>query len=376
MKHLFSAGLLVVGLSAGIVIGKATSRKPSDPEQAELDSAEKRTGKRERSSRADSPTNNIDRIRKAKPGDVGGLTALAASSADPIEKQRLVSECLLHMTAENWREVVGSFDKISKESGRDAAELWKLSMFRSGQVAGEEVMNEHLTAGLKNRKQQSWEALYGWGTKDPRGALEWLKKAEANGHETNAENYSAIIAGAALSNPDDALKLLAQVPADRRGGCAGHLTWNIVQNSGTGALDGLLEYASKLDKSDPQNEEFADNLLDQTADKLLWKADHALDVQQACEVVSKLVEYGEDPTAIASRALQKYRWYGMPEKLRLLNTVNSSNKAADLNLPMLTSFVLGTMNGDGDKVAVIEWMNKNPDSPLVPLIEKRVPRNQ
>lgn len=366
----------MVGLSAGIVIGKATSKSAPGPEQAGQNSSDKRAGKRERSSRTESSANSIDRIRRAKPGDVGGLTGLAASSADPIEKQRLVSECLLHMTAENWREIVGSFDKISKESGRDAAELWKLSMFRSGQVAGEEVMNEHLTAGLKNRKQQSWQALYGWGTKDPRGALERLKKAEANGHETNAENYSAIIAGAALSNPDDALKLLAQVPADRRGGCAGHLTWNIVQSSGTGALDGVLEYASKLDRTDPNNIAFANDLLGEVAEKLLWKADHALDVQQACEVVSKLVGYGQDRTNATSRALQKYRWYAMPEKLKLLNTVHSSNEAANLNLPMLTSFVLGTMNGDGDRVAVIEWMNKNPDSALVPLIEKRVPRNQ
>lgn len=376
MKHLFSAGLLVVGLSAGIVIGKATSQEPSDPEQTGQDSSGTRITKRDRSARADSSTSGIDRIRKAKPGDVGGLTGLAASSADPIEKQRLVSECLLHMTAENWREIVGSFDKISKESGRDAAELWKLAMLRSGQVAGEEAMNEHLTAGLKNRKQQSWETLYGWGMKNPRAALEWLKKAEADGHETNAENYSAIIAGAALSDPQDALKLLAGIPADRRGGCAGHLTWNIVQNSGTGALDGVLEYASHLDKSDPNNVAFANDLLGEVAEKLLWKADHALDVQQACEVVSKLVGYGQDPTNATSRALQKYRWYGMPEKLRLLNTVHSTNQAANLNLPMLTSFVLGTMNGDGDKVAVVEWMNKNPDSPLVPLIEKRVPRTQ
>lgn len=376
MNHLFPAGLLVVGLSVGIVIGRATSKSSSGPEQATLDSSGMRAVKRERPSRTDSPTGGIDRIRKAKPSEIGGLTGLAASSADPIERQRLVSECLLHMTAENRREILGSFATISRESGRDAAEEWKLAMIRSGQVAGEEVMNEQLAAGLKNRKQQSWSMLYGWGTKDPRAALDWIKKAEANGHETNAENYSAIIAGAALSDPDGALKLLAEIPADRRSGCAGNLTWNVVQNGGVEALDDVLQFASKLDKSDPQNKQFADNLLDQTADRLLWKADHALDVQQACEVVAKLVEYGEDPTDITSRALQKYRWYAMPDKLKLLDTANSAIEAGSLNLPMLTSFVLGTMNGNGDKVAAIEWMNKNPDSPLVPLIEKRVPRNQ
>lgn len=376
MKHLFSAGLLVVGLSAGIVIGKATSRSDSDPEQAGLDSPEKRSGKRERSPRADSPTSSIDRIRKAKPSELPGLTRIAISLSDPVEMRRQLTECLLHMDANNWQEVVEAFAKLSRETGRDQGEEWKLSLFRSGQVAGEHAMNLRLKDGLNKKSDTNWHTLYGWSSKDSHAALAWLRKAEADGHPVSNECYGAIIAGAALADPKDALKLLAGIPADRRGGCAGNLTWNVVQNGGVEALDDVLQFASKLDKSDPKNEQFADNLLDQTADKLLWKADHALDVQQACEVVSKLVEYGQDPTDITSRALQKYRWYGMPEKLRLLNTVHSSNEAADFNLPMLTSFVLSTMNGDGDKVAVIEWMNKNPDSPLVPLIEKRVPRNQ
>ncbi len=376
MKHLFSAGLLVVGLSAGIVIGKATSRKPTDPEQAELDSPEKRSGKRERSSRADSPTNNIDRIRKAKPGELPSLTRNAIHLSDPVEMRRQLTECLLHMDASNWQEVVDAFAKLSRETGRDQGEEWKLSLFRSGQVAGEQAMNLRLKDGLDKKSDSNWHTLYGWSSKDSHAALAWLRKAETDGHPVSNECYGAIIAGAALADPKDALKLLAGIPADRRGGCAGNLTWNVVQSGGVEALDEVLQFASKLDKSDPQNEQFANNLFNQSAEKLLWKADHARDVDQASDVVIKLTQYGQDPTDATLSALQRYRWYYMPDKLKLLNNVTSSDQVSDLNLPTLTSFVLGTMNGDGDKAAVIEWMNKNPSSPLVPHIEKRVPRSQ
>jgi hypothetical protein len=376
MKPLPAAGLLILGTTLGLVLGRTTATKSGGPAESETTTEKARTNKRARSAGADSSTNGIERIRKAKPGELPGLTRIAINLSDPVEMRRQLTECLLHMDAENWQEVVEAFAKLSRETGRDQGDEWKLSLFRSGQVAGEQAMNLRLKDGLDKKSDANWHTLYGWSTKDSHGALDWLRKAEADGHPVSSECYGAIISGAALTDPKDALKLLAEIPAERRGGCAGNLTWNVVQSGGVEALDQVLDFASKLDKSDPRNEQFAESLLSQSADKLLWKADHALDVQQACEVVSKLVDYGQDPTDITSRALQKYRWYGMPEKLRLLNTVNSSNEAANLNLPMLTSFVLGTMNGDGDKVAVIEWMDKNPDSPLVPLIEKRVPRSQ
>jgi len=149
-----------------------------------------------------------------------------------------------------------------------------------------------------------------------------------------------------------------------------------VQHGGVEALDDVLQFATNLDKSDLRNEQFAGNLFKEAAEKLLWKADNARSVDQACEVVVKLTQYGQDPTDVTMSALQRYRWYNMPDKLKLLNNITTSVQAADLNLPSLRFFVLGTMNGAGDRAAVLEWMNQHPDSPLVPIIEKRVPRSQ
>lgn len=376
MKLLPAAGLLILGTTLGLVLGRTTAVKNGGPSDRETSAEKSRTTKRERSARADSSTSSIDRIRKAKPNELPALTRSAINLSDPVEMRRQLTECLLHMDAGNWQEVVDAFAKLSSETGRDQGEEWKLSLFRSGQVAGEEAMNLRLKNGLDKHSDANWHTLYGWSTKDSHAALAWIRKAEADGHPVSSEYYGAIISGAALADPKDALKLLAEIPADRRGGCAGNLTWNVVQNGGVEALDDVLRFASKLDKSDPQNEQFAENLFSQSADKLLWKADHARDVDQACDVVVKLTQYGQDPTNATLSALQRYRWYYMSDKLNLLNNITSSDQVSNLQLPTLTSFVLGTMNGDGDKAAVVEWMNKNPDSPLVPIIEKRVPRTQ
>lgn len=376
MKPLPAAGLLILGTTLGLVLGRTTASKSGEPADRETTADQGRTTKRERSARADSSTSGIERIRKAKPSELPSLTRNAIHLSDPVEMRRQLTECLLHMDSSNWQEVVDAFAKLSSETGRDQGEEWKLSLFRSGQVAGEQAMNLRLKNGLDKKSDANWHTLYGWSTKDSHAALAWLRKAEADGNKVSSECYGAIISGAALADPKNALKLLAEIPAERRGGFAGNLTWNVVQNGGVEALDDVLDFASKLDKSDPQNQQFAGNLIEQAADKLLWKADHARDVDQASDVVIKLTQYGQDATSATLSALQRYRWYYMPDKLKLLNNVTSSDQVSDLNLNTLTSFVLGTMNGDGDKVAVVEWMNKNPDSPLVPLIEKRVPRAQ
>lgn len=376
MKPLPAAGLLILGTTLGLVVGRTTAAKNGGPAGREDSAEQTRVTKRERSARSDSSTGGIDRIRKAKSGELPALTRNAIQLSDPVEMRRQLTECLLHMDAGNWREVVEAFSKLSQETGRDQAEEWKLSLFRSGQVAGEQAMELHLKNGLGKKNDAGWHTLYGWSSKDPQSALAWLRKAEADGHPISNGNYEAIIAGAALTNPKDAIKLLAEIPAERRGGCAGNLVWNVVQNGGVEALDDVLQFAENLDKSDPRNEQFAENLFEEAAEKLLWKADSARNVDQACDVVIKLTQYGQDPNDATMSALQRYRWYYMPDKLKLLNNITTSVQAADLNLPGLTFFVLGTMNGDGDRAAVVDWMNQHPDSPLVPIIEKRVPRSQ
>jgi hypothetical protein len=270
------------------------------------------------------------------------------------------------MTAENWQDVVATFGEISRTSGRDPADEWKLALFRSGQVAGAEAMESYLQEGLDKGTTRSWHTLYGWAARDPGAALAWLGKAEADGHKASNELYAAVISGAALNNPEEALKLLDELPAHRRSGCAGNLVWNVVQNGGTQALDGVLEYAAALDPAAAGNAGLANELFREVTEKLLWQADHARDVPQACEVVAKLAGYGRDPNGVTLAVLQKYRWYFMPDKLDILETVSAGPQGADLQLGTLTSTVLRTMNGDSDREAIREWMQRHPDSPLIP----------
>lgn len=373
MKILPSVGLLGTGLGIGLVIGQMTSAAKPDSNSDAPGTSAARVTKRDRSMQGGPAANSMEAIRRAKPDAVAGLTELAVSESDPIERHGRIAECLRRMDAENWKSVMDSFYKLSIETGRDNAEAWKLGLMRSGQVAGEAAMNDLLSKGFNKKHQECWSTLYGWGMKNPRAALDWLKQAEAGGHQPVAANYTAIIAGAALSDPSLAMQLLESIPKSARTDSPGHLVWNLVQNGGVETLDAVLGYASTMDRSDPADAKFANDLMNQATDKLLWKADHALDVPQACEVVLKLTQYGQDPTLMTSRALEKYRWYGMPAKLKLLDDVNSSSGISELNLPALARQVLGTMNGEQDQVAVRNWLQENPDSPLVPIISPAVP---
>ncbi len=372
MKALSSAGFLVGGVAIGILLGRGPISPDSDlPKAPQSGSAEGRATKSDRSAtRSLHP--GVSTIRQADPGELAALTEQATTMTDPVEIRRLLTECLLHMTAENWQDVVATFGKISRSSGRDPADEWKLALFRAGQVAGGEAMDSYLVEDLKKQGTKVWSTLYGWGSKDPRAALAWLAKAEADGHKTHNEHYTAIISGTALNDPQDALKLLGELPADRRKDCAGNLVWNVVQNGGTAALDPVLQYASALDTSDPNNAELAGDLFHEVTQKLLWQADQSLNVQQACDVVAKMAQYGRDPNELTQAVIQKYRYYFMSDKLNILETVSAGPQGSELELAALTNSVMSTMNGEQDTVAVRGWMKLHPDSPLIPHLKTRI----
>lgn len=377
MKALSSAAFLVAGLALGILLGKGPlSPDPVSGSAAEADGKAARSAKSGRSGETRSLHPGVSTIRQADPSELAALVEQATTMTDPVEIRRLLSECLLHMTSENWKDVIATFGNISKTTGRDPAEEWKLALFRSGQIAGAEAMDHYVAAGLKDHGSQCWNTLYGWASKDPRDALAWLAKAEAEGQPITADHYTALLAGAALSNPQDAVKLLEELPADKRKDCAGHFVWNVVQNGGIQALDPILEFASGLDTSVPGNGELAGDLLHEVTEKLLWKADHARDVQEACEVVAKLAQYGRDANQLTRAALQKYRWYVMPQKLDILETVSAGPKGSELRLDYLTTVVMSTMNGEQDRAAVQDWMQQHPDSALIPHLQKATQSQQ
>lgn len=374
MKILSYAGVLVIGLIIGLACGK-TVFKPSGNQVGDSDpiSSRVRARERDRTIGKVAALSGMEKIRQSQPAGLADLTRMAVTTGDPVEGQRLLSECLLHMTAENWKEVVASFDKVSTETGRDPGNEWKLALFRGGQIAGEEAMNSYLSGGLKNKKTESWQVLYGWGSKDPRGALAWLRKAEADGNEISAENYNAVIAGTALGNPNEALALLGELSPQHQQGVAGHLVWNTIQNGGIDALDSVIRYASKLDVSAPGAAALSAGLLDEAAEKLLWKADHARDVGQAVDAINKLTEYGQDPNRVTRQALSRYRYYSMPDKLNLLDAVSAAPDRSGLDLPSLTSTVMNGLNeGNGDVAAIRNWITGHPSSPLVPYLKERV----
>ncbi|RYD18687.1 MAG: hypothetical protein EOP88_21705 [Verrucomicrobiaceae bacterium] len=370
MKMLSSFGFLAAGLAIGLVLGRNGISSPRAGDAA-AGNASGEVRKTKSGSRDEAELTGVRLIRSAAPDQVGKITRQVLTIPDPVESQRLLSECLLNMTHENWRDIVSSFRKTSNETGRDPADQWKLAVYRSGQIAGQDAVEIYIQNGLKGNTQALWHGLHGWSTKDAPSALRWLRKMEAEGHPIPNDSYTAIIAGSARVDPAAAMRFLDSVPPDKKKDCATHLVWNVIQNSGTDGLDLVLDYASKLDTSDPANTRLAGNLFDKVTEKLLWQGDHARDIGQASVVVERLARYGQDPTTITRRALEKYRSYPVDSKLSFLQTVSAAPHSSELNLPSLSSAVMRTVKSEEDRNAVQQWIAKNPGSPLVPYLENR-----
>jgi hypothetical protein len=154
-----------------------------------------------------------------------------------------------------------------------------------------------------------------------------------------------------------------------RQNCTEHLVSNVVQNGGTDALDQVLQYAATMDTSTIENDALSDLLYHHSIEKLLWKADRALDVKQARDIIGKIARYDRDPTKTAHQVFQKYRWYAVPDKLDILHAASTSAKT-ELDMPLLTSALKETMFGEGDRMAARDWMAKHPDSPFIPYLEE------
>lgn len=370
MNYLSASGFVICGGLLGYLLAGGFSPKHEIPSHPGADgSGQARPDRRQADVRIASP--GFRDIARAPAKEIPSLMQRAASTADPIERQRWVSECLSQISAENWQEVVSSFAELSDETGRDMASEWTMALVRSGQVAGAEAMDAMVAAGLGGNGKQCWNILYGWGMKDPKAALEWLKQAESAGKAVTSEHFTALLAGAALARPADALALLDQMPPDRKAGCAGHLAWNIVMNGGTEALPQLLDYAAKLDHDQPGNEALSRSLIREAAERMLWQSDHKRSVPGACDAVKTLISHGADPTGVASQALQKYRWYAVPDRLALLDGMISSNEANPPDARALTSSLASTLGGGQDVEAVRKWIAQNPRSPIVPHLKER-----
>ena len=374
MKHLPAFGFLVAGLAIGILVGRSgEGTRAAGPDDGGTGTVpvRKRLAERPKSSESAS----LRAIRSAAPADLPALTLRSGKVVDPVEMRRLVSECLMSMTAENWEEVVSSFGRLTKETGRDLADDWRLALFRSGQLAGGDAMDTWLAAGLENRRDQSWHTLHGWGTRDPKAALEWLRNAAAEGNELSPTFYAAVIGGAAMTDPADAIRHLSDVPAALRKECVSPLVWDTASHGGPESLDPVLRYADGLDRGDPESAVFADRIFAESTEALLKMADSARDPQKACDAAALLISYGRDPYDVVRATVGKFRWYHMSDKLKIVDeTLLSASQSEPAEVARMVAYLMSTMNANNGDVAVIhEWMSDHSTSALLPELKRRLP---
>lgn len=377
-SHLIAIGCVLVGVAIGFVGGRRSSENQKEKISSEQSSQERfQSLKSDLSLRSTTIRNSRKQLLGASDAEIPQLLNRALSAIDLLEGKALYAECLMQMTPQNRVSIMAEFANLSQESGRDPSGEWKLALERCGQVDGENAMNELAQEGLDKKSHEPWHTLYGWANVDPKAALNWLENQESLGEPVSQTLYEAIIAGAALKNPQEAIALLDEIPIESRGNRAGHLTWNLVQHGGIQALDGLLDYAANLDQSDHQAASFVQNIVNDASSKMLWTAARGSgDVDLVQDVIQRVEVIEGDPLQVTSKALHEFRWQPVGLRLDILEFANSQTRNPDLiagQLDSLLAQAFSTQPSEEDEQAIRQWQDAHPDSPLSELIDLRLP---
>lgn len=132
---------------------------------------------------------------------------------DRMERARKLSNLLVAVTRENWRDVFEGFRRQAAVEGRIGDEEWDLMLRQIGRVAGGDALR--FLESEKIEEPHKILAVYsGWAESDPRAAKAWTGN---NIHQVDSTLRSeAFYRGAASGNPEAALEIAFETPQTKR----------------------------------------------------------------------------------------------------------------------------------------------------------------
>ncbi|WP_338289748.1 hypothetical protein [Luteolibacter sp. LG18] len=297
-------------------------------------------------------------IRNASASQLPGVLYRSLECPDPNERGALVAQCLAAMDASNWQTCLGQYWNITRETGRTHREEWERCLFRAGQVAGEEAMNAFKGDGLKNKTTESWNAMYGWATTDPKGALKWLDQLRESDPSQWHRLLPALAAGATLMDPQEGIRLMESLPEDERRNCVGHATWNIVQNGG---LDQAMNWMKEVTQGSGDNPgPYARSVTNEVFNKVTSNGTPA-DMAARMEQIHAFLKVDD------ARIAQAMDHFGGPTGgLDLLAELSRGPVLQDqADAPtMLPEAISNAVERNPAKLA--EWFERNPTAPFLP----------
>lgn len=196
-------------------------------------------------------------------------------TGDPVEMGQRIYDHLSNMDESNWQDLFDQTLKITKETGRTHDGLWEDVLIRTGQVAGEAVMDHWSEMGLEDHSGASRLAYYGWAMSDPDAAQQWLER----NLETDSAAYRRLLpvlgGGMALNYPHKLPVFMAGLGPQEQLHCGKDLVRNLIQGGGIAEADRWLDEVM-TDSWSPELAALTFNELARSVGRTVIDGDHQL----------------------------------------------------------------------------------------------------
>jgi hypothetical protein len=243
----------ILGILIGQLLPRAWEKKHGSPD-ADATADGRRNTKASQRANGGMET-KLDGLRReassAKPKQFTDLIRRAMENTDVLERKMAMFEILKYADASNGAEIMDGFAKVTWETGRTNTEAWRDALVMVGRKGGAPVLEKFKTDGCNGGDQKLWNSLYGMASADPQGAMKWLTGSTNDELVMKNRLFSAVVCGAALTNPEEGIQMLAALPAEIKQSCVSDFTWNLVQNGG---LDRAVDWVLELRKSSATSE--------------------------------------------------------------------------------------------------------------------------
>jgi hypothetical protein len=298
-------------------------------------------------------------IRGASPDKIPQLLYRALEVGDPIDRQLLVGEALLGMDETNWEEIMATFGRITRETGRTHGTEWTNALLMVGRRAGPEGMGLWQKLGMGGYSKQTWNCMYGWGAENPAEAMAWLEGMGPDLDEHRRRLIPAVVSGAALVDGELGMRMLAALPPDERAACLGPFISNLVQNGGNQAVvDWAIGTANQTAGDDPG---FAAQAVSLAVQRLCDAAVTAKGgTKQAAALLTRLGEGTELPPELLGGALSRFHGADPLNLVRDLGTAVGMDDAALRSQLTRRAVMQVAMRNPDD---LLGWMNDNRELP-------------
>lgn len=364
--------VLLIGVLIGRTIGISAASRGAANEVGAAGPAKTRSAERSTEPVPNTPLARLRKeIRSAPPDRCEALLRKALEIPGPFERRLLFDELMARMDADNFLEMSQAAARVSLETGRDNNSEWQLSHVRAGQVAGPQAMarwaEQHALGGTRAER-----TLWGWATKDPEAARKWLEEQADLPESLRNRLFSTIMNGALINDPQRAIALFNSLPEADRIGKSDEFVGAFVQHLGK---DRAIEWLASMDASE-LGTETGKRIARAAFDKAMWGGANQTNAQVMVADMERLSSIIALDESWINRGMGQIRDRKATGGIELLDQIARSPKLKGIPLGESTwENAVGTAL-QRDQKAVEDWLSKNPDSPIHPMVSSMVAKGK